>query len=232
MIRAVHRATVCDDANCMALNLGLDNRRLLPPFMPVHRGQDDIFCALLKASAEGSCFGFLPWALAHEPTARQRPTVPEDAVRLSVEGIVHMIVRTFAPVEAKGPEANLVDLGNMLCDLGQARTDTFEEALRNLAWRNASQQIAWLEQLLRKHRRLPQFWASDADRHAATLQASVAARDYIVPRDIEEAFGTKAASARVQRLILRLGELLKAWPALRQAAREERASGVAIGLRL
>src|SRR6185295_14450047 len=114
------------------------------------------------------------------------------------------------------------------CDVGQSPTDTFEETLSALAWRGASQQISLLEQLLRKHRRLPQFWASDADRHVAMLQASAAARDYILPREIEEDFGRDVASARMQRLILRLGELLKVWPDLRQAAREERARGIAI----
>src|SRR6185295_10872154 len=118
------------------------------------------------------------------------------------------------------------------CDVGQSPTEAFEETLSALAWRGASQQISLLEQLLRKHRRLPQFWASDADRFVATLQASVTATDYIVPREIEEDFGRDFASARVQQLILRLGELLKVWPELRRAARDERASGIPIGRRI
>ena len=35
VLRAVRRPTVCDGAYCMGLNLGLDNREMLPPFMPV-----------------------------------------------------------------------------------------------------------------------------------------------------------------------------------------------------
>lgn len=232
MIRAVPRATVCADGYCMALNLGLDNRRLLAPFMPVHRGEDDIFSALLRACAEGGCLGYLPWALAHEPSPRQRPAIAGRPMRLSLEAIVHTIVCTFTPGEAKGAERNLADLGRMLCEIGRGPTDTFEETLSALAWRNASQQIAWIEQLLRRHRRLPQFWADDADRHVATLQAAVATSDFIVPREIEEDFGRDFASVRMQQLILRLGELLKVWPDLRQAAREERATGTAIGRRI
>jgi hypothetical protein len=229
MIRAVTRPTVSDGGYCMALNLGLDNRRLLPPFMPVNRGEDDIFGALLKASAEGSCVGYVPWSLAHEPAPRQRPAIGARSARLSAEAIVQMLIREFGPLDSKSPEGNLVALGNVLCDVGRGPIEAFSETVRLFAWRRASQQIAWMEQLLQKHRRLPQFWASDVDRIVATLKASVAATDYIVPRELEEAFGANAASTLMQRLVLRLGELLRVWPELRDGARQLRARGTAIG---
>ncbi len=52
VVRAVLRPTISDGALCMALNFGLDQRELLPPFPPVQRNQDGDFAALLRA-----CFG-------------------------------------------------------------------------------------------------------------------------------------------------------------------------------
>jgi hypothetical protein len=232
MIRAAPQLTVSDDAYCMGLNLGLDNRRLLPPFMPVQRREDDLFSALLRMSAEGSCFGFLPWALAHEPGRRTRPSIAERAGRLLSGDIVHAIVRSFSPLDAKGPQRNLFTLGKLLGDLARAPVGEFEEFVRLLAWRQAAQQIARVEGLLHKHKGLPQFWAADAESYIATLQASVAGRSYVVPLDLEQAFGGDAAMGRLQRLVLRLGDLLTAWPDLRAAASRVGATGIAIGRRV
>lgn len=229
MIRAVPQLTVSDDAYCMGLNLGLDNRRLLPPFMPVQRREDDVFGALVQSSAEGSCFGFLPWALAHEPGRRTRPSIAARAGRLLSGDIVHAIVRSFSPLDAKGPERNLLTLGKLLCDLARVPVGDFEEFVRVLAWRQAAQQIAWLESLLDKHKGLPLFWAADAGGCVAALQESVARRSYVVPLDLEQAFGGDAAMSQLQRLVGRLGALLEAWPDLRTAAGQDRASGSPIG---
>ena len=232
LIRAARQLSVSDDAFCMGLNLGLDNRRLLPPFMPVQRREDDIFSALLRSSAEGSCFGFLPWALAHDPGLRKRPSIAERSARLHSGDIVHAIVRSFTPLEAKGPQRNLFKLGELLCDLARAPAGDFAEFVRVLAWRQTGRQIALVESLLQKHQGLPQYWAADARGYIATLQESVARRSYIVPLDLELAFGADSAMARMQRLVLRLGELLKAWPALREAARQVRGSAIRVGRRV
>ena len=52
---------------CMALNLGLDHRQLLPPFMPVQRNQDGVFGTLVTTCCAGTYFGFLPWLIVHDP---------------------------------------------------------------------------------------------------------------------------------------------------------------------
>jgi hypothetical protein len=83
VLRAVPRATVCDAPYCMALNLGLDNRDLLPPFTPVQRNQDGVFAAILRTCCSGDYFGFLPWMILHVDGyhERRRPGVPGPARR-------------------------------------------------------------------------------------------------------------------------------------------------------
>ena len=44
---------------------------------------------------------------------------------------------------------------------------------------------ALLEGLMQRYKGLPQFWAVDAKGYIATLQASVAVRNCIVPLDLE-----------------------------------------------
>jgi hypothetical protein len=85
LLRAVSQATVCRPGYSMALNLGLDNRRLLPPFLPVMRNQDGVFAALMRACFPDSLFGFLPWTVVHEPPT-PRPSLA-DGMRESVTGL-------------------------------------------------------------------------------------------------------------------------------------------------
>jgi hypothetical protein len=229
LIRAAPQLTVVDQGYCMTLNLGLDNRRLLPPFMPVQRLEDDIFAALLRAWAEGSAFGFLPWALSHEPPPRKRLSPADRSAQISSAQIIVALIRSFSPMEAKGTERNLRALAKFLCEWGRAPLADLVEFVRMDAWRGASVQIARIEGLLQQHQRLPHFWAEDAERHIANLRAMVAMRNYVVPFDLAEAFGPELAMERAQRLAFRLGALLEAWPDLRQAASEERASGNPIG---
>ena len=232
LIRAAPQLTVVDDAHCMTLNLGLDNRRLLPPFMPVQRGEDDMFAAILRSSAEGSTFGFLPWALAHEPPPRRRLALSGGRTRLFTGSVMLSLVRSFSPIEGKGPERNLRALGQWLRNWGGAPPGDLGEFVRVLAWQQASRQIAKIEGLQAKYQDAPQFWADDAANYVAMLQASVAKSNYAVPYDLEEAFGTGPAMERLQRLASRLGELLQAWPDLRAAAKQDRAGGNPVGRRI
>jgi hypothetical protein len=232
LIRAVPRLTVVDAALCMTLNLGIDNRRLLPPFMPVQRLEDDIFEALLRACAEGGSFGFLPWALMHDPPPRTRPSLFGDGERVTSGQVILALVRSFSPIEAMGVERNLQALGRFLGDWGRGRRGDLEEFIRLVVWRGASQHIAQLEGLLQKHQRQPRFWADDADRYIAYLQSSATHKDLPVPRDLEAAFGPDVALERLQKLISALGDLLKAWSDLRDAAGRERARGNPAGRRL
>src|SRR5260370_6587434 len=58
VLRGVTQPTLGSGGFCTALNLGLDNRRLLPPFFPVLVGHDAVFGALLRCCQ--GYVGFLP----------------------------------------------------------------------------------------------------------------------------------------------------------------------------
>jgi len=59
VIRSVTRPTISDFPRCIGMNFAVDNRRLLPPFMPVQARGDGIFGDLLKVCFPGACAGNL-----------------------------------------------------------------------------------------------------------------------------------------------------------------------------
>jgi hypothetical protein len=229
ILRAAPRATVCDGGFCMAPNLGLDNRQLLPPFMPVQRNQDGVFGALVRCCQGGGYFGYLPWTVLHQPPAPRRFT-PDDLWTSigSVQSgqVLQTILRSFGPGQQKGDTAkNLREVGRALTEWGTAPAADFEEWVRLHLWSQLSRQIAQVEDLLRRFREQPDYWANDVRQFLAVLRQALPERDYALPRDLARLLGGDEGRALLQRLVRRFGQLLGVWPDLVAAAKELRARG-------
>jgi hypothetical protein len=229
VLRAVTRQTLVPGGVCQALNLGLDHRRLLPPFMPVGRNQDGIFAALVKTCCGGTYFGFLPWLLLHQ-SPHARAFTADDLVR-PVAGprsdhVLQLLLRALAP-RFGGPEArNLRVVGEGLAELGALPPAAFLEAVRLQVGGQMSGLAAQLAGLLQQHHGQPAWWAADVQRVLTVLRGRLTQDDYVVPDDLAQAFGRDAAMPVFQRLVTRFGRLLQDWPVLVEAARDLKARGV------
>ena len=230
VVRAVGNATVSDGASCSGVNLGLDNREPLPPFMPVQGNENGIFANAVRATGEGH-FGYLPWTILRSRPPRSEPE-PRAAASVRSGSIVEALVSSFQPPHSAGAEKNLADLGSLLVELATLPPRDFEEVLRRALWVRAVQRINLLEQLLARHDHRPDFWADDVVQYLSTLREALPQGHYVVPADLDVAFGTEAAAILMQRLVLKFGQLLGAWPHLRRTALEMRRQGHEIGRRV
>ena len=228
VVRSVRRMTVAHGAFCQALNLGLDHRETLPPFLPVQRNQDGVFATLLKTCGNGDYLGFLPWVVAHEPPrprALSSDGLVAAAAGVRCDQIVQLLIRTSAPRVVGTLDGNLEIVGEALERFGAfaerefARTvDLVVRAqLRGLAGR--------LSSLLSEHGGKPVWWASDVRLLLRILEQRQAAPDISVPEDLRRVFGPVEALPALQRLVGRFGKLLRSWPVMVEAARDLRASG-------
>jgi hypothetical protein len=236
VLRAVTRPTVCDGAFCMGLNLGLDNRLMLPPFLPVQRNQDGVFAALLRGCrTEGFC-GFLPWAVCHDPPARRTASEAdpwESAAGLRTGQIVQALIQSVPALPA-GTEAAtcLRALGSTLEEWGSLSPADFEELLRLRLWGQLSRQAVHLADQLRHFRGLPEFWGCDARRVLAHLQETLPSKRFVVPSDLSEVVEVDQARELFRRLVRRFGQLLRCWPDLVEVARELRTRGIRLAEKL
>jgi hypothetical protein len=236
LLRSVKQPTLCDGTYCMAFNLGLDNRALLPPFMPVQRNQDGVFAALLRACFEGGFFGFLPWVVLHRSPARR--LAPADHLRKSVTRpssgqILQAIIRGLAPGPNKcDAKSSLQAMGRALTDLGSMPPAGFEEFARLHLWNQMSKQASHWENQLRKFEGQPACWADDVTHLLAAMREVLPSPDYAVPSDLVEAFGLEQARSLLPRLVCKLGLLLQSWPDIVAAARDCRAQGVRLANRI
>jgi hypothetical protein len=230
VLRAVRETTICEGAFCMAPNLGLDNRRLLPPFMPVQRNQDGVFGVLVRTCFPGAFFGFLPWALRHhQPSPRRGLTADawEQATRFRSGQIVQAIIRSYSFGPEQIDEAkNLRALGGALEEIGSRPLPEFEQVVRLHVQRHRQLIAAQLEQLLQQFGRQPVYWASDVHRVLQGIQVASAKEESFQVADLHEACGEKSPGALLQRLVRRFGRLLCHWPEMVEGARNLRAQGI------
>jgi hypothetical protein len=234
LLRAATQATVCRPGVCMALNLGLDNRRLLPPFLPAMRNQDGVFAALLRACFPDALFGFLPWTVLHEPPS-PRPSLA-DGLRESVMGVrtgqaLQVLIGALAPgLAGPGAAERLRTLGARLEELGSTAAAAFAECLNAVLRAQMSGLAVRLEGLLHQHGGQPAYWADDMCCLLSALREALPQSGWAAPTDLRAAFDTARAGELFRQLVRQFGQLLRVWPDLCQAALDLRARGTRLAV--
>jgi hypothetical protein len=233
VLRAVPQATLCEGAFCMTLNLGLDCRRLLPPFLPVQRNQDGVFAALMRVCAGAGRYGFLPRAVLHEPP--QRPSGAarpwEDVDRPRTGQVVQLLIRAAAAQAAHGPvRRRLAAVGLALEELASRPPADFDALVRVLWHKQLRGLASQLANQLRQHAEKPAYWADDVRWLLTAWDKHLADGASVVPADLEAASGATVARDLMRRLAQHFGRLLQSWPLLVDAARDLRSRGMRLGV--
>lgn len=136
---------------CMGINMGLDNRAVLPPFFPFQRGQDGLFGGLLDA-IEGHACAFLPGTIRHSPLGDRRASVDEirlDLTRWRVAEYLSAIFN-YSAVASRSvacPRA-IRRIGEELVGIGRLPLVPFRTLLVSLRHSALSLQIQHIDLLL------------------------------------------------------------------------------------
>ena len=229
VLRCVRRTTISEGTSCIAVNLGLDNRRLLPPFIPVQRNSDGLFARILRLCFRDGYLGYLPWAVLHDPD-RPRQQDLDDYWRhirqlRTADLVIHLLQASSAPYDGLGDAASLRRLGAQFEDWGSLDAMEFEELLRRQVWRS----VAGVFSAQGKSEAPPaeqEFYARYRRKYADILRERVTERDYILPSDLQQLGGEEQVLTLGREIIRRCGELLRGWPEMYSAALRLRARGV------
>ena len=228
LLRAVIAPSIGDSQWCSGLNLGLDNRRFLPPFLPVQRSQDGVFSALLHAISR-PLFAHLPWFLLHADSGERQQTrddLRKQFASLKSADLLVLLIRKFAPQPLRSqPADNLAALGRTLCEWGSAAQGDFEEMLFLVVAQMVASRLEEFEKRLARYKRQPAFWAKDMEMCIEASLAALPGNGYITPWDLSDCWGESKARATMQLLVRKTGEMLMIWSDLREAALFPETSG-------
>ena len=227
LLRAVPASTISDSPFLMAANCGLDNRELLPPFLPVMHSCDGVFAQVLRTCLPSALIGHLPLATAHFPP-EQRQFADGQALRAGPPRLADLLIllaRRFAPQVSRLGEEGLRSLGQTLMAVSRMKAADFQ-ALARATWAaEMSAHLASLETLLVAHDGQPEFWAQDVARRIEAVGREVTSQGAFAPSDLGGAAERGDAAALGQGLIGSFGELLYWWTVLGTAAASCRSAG-------
>ena len=208
---------------------GLDNRTLLPPFMPSGRGEDYIFGTMIERALEDGYFGFVPIALLHSPvvTKEWEPLTPT----VKLYHVVLALLRAFGTPPIASDEGRLRALGRFFCDWGSLDRRSFSEWLHRWALEGIATTLDALRQQLSVYRDEPRYWSVEMRKLLVETESFALKEDVGAPTDMTDHRGEDVGLV-VQRFLLRFGELLQSWPDIVSEAARLREDGCRLGRRM
>lgn len=225
LVKCPTRAAVGTGPYCMAGNMGLDLRVLLPPFVPGGVAEDALFGTLRSALFPQLLSGFVPRAVVHLPDPPRPDPAQGVPLTLYANGVLGALAGRFFAEAGPGLGAEaLRALGAHLGELGRMQPDAFAARARETIARATAAAVAQLEALLAARPGAQPHWRAAVEESRRETAALPAREDASAPSDLPGS--DDARRALFQRLLRGYGDVLTHWPELVEAARELRRRGV------
>ena len=229
------RATlITDQHDYMSYCMGIDNTDLLPPFMPVQRGEELVFGTLLSRCVPGALFGTIPRVVLHQP-GEPRDFGADAALRrigkFTVAEMICCLIRADGPKGGSRAEL-MISAGQRLRDAISLSDPELRGYLRRALEPILVRQLQALDMALEKLPHDPNFWVEDVLQFKATFLEALQHQDFSLASDLEAIWGPSENRRRFRQLAERAAELLSCWPKIAAAARSfrERRGGICVPL--
>jgi hypothetical protein len=222
VIRAVHSLTISNTPFTFFMFAGIDNREVLPPYMPILRSQDILFGYTLHICYEDKNVAFLPHTLPHLPmdTRSYSPNLWEFTGKNFCEMMISLENTLPKNISSTSGKERMQQLGKHLMDLASLSVTDFIQVVSVQRLKEISWRITSLEKLLKVYSDGPEYWKSDVRTQIMFLQKSLQGKQYFIPYDIKDKRTSSESVNLMSQLVYRYGELLYWWPTILEVRRE------------
>jgi hypothetical protein len=235
ILRATRKATITNRLYYGGFNLGFDNRRMMPPFIPLLRGEDTAFEQLLRVASPDGLVAHVPRLVLHLCAVNKQRSgfQAKSAVDFFFSCIVWMMAQLLPqrPYE-RCAEKRFSAAGQFFIEIGSLPEIEFSKFLQRMYWTWVASKITEAERALELYQGKPDFWAKDLIAYIAECRACMSDDDAPIASDVIAAFGADAALRKQQQLVRQFGELVEVWPRLRAAALDLKRSEGSFGRRI
>jgi hypothetical protein len=218
VLRVAARRTITHGPPFMMGTVAFDYRDLAPPFFPVGRNEDGIYCATFRCVAPDACFGHVPLAVVHDRSGRGGYFDPWIATARPRFSEILIALMSGGPLSGDVDAVRMRRLGAYLQEIARSSVSSFADCLRTVVLPMLSSRLVHAEQESSQYAHSPTYWAQDLRSTIAAIRRSLAEETFWLPRDFSEGRSPEEVLALTQRLVLRFGELLEVWPELFSAA--------------
>lgn len=202
---------------------GFDNRQMLPPYLPILRGEDQLFGNMLNYVFPNSVVLDYPWAVPHLPVPnrewrdRDLSFTPEDSFPTF---FVSKIVEGRSSCQSTSVSDRLSSLSTWFDNLATSSDDSLSSMYRDSRLRGDSGRLSRLTQLLDTSKSAPVNWQNYLRNGISQLNTDLdlASRNDFVVRGIPATMETDELIIFWKNVWADFASALKAWPEIRDAA--------------
>lgn len=223
-LRIVPQASVSHQSATMMYSAGIDNRTLMPPFIPLGANEDGLFGVMLRLIAPMTFLGYVPVGIVHDssrgPTydAAKMPCVSQTRI---AELIVALLQDWATNATSVAPRVRLRRLGQHLIALSEKGLSDFAEqaAMASIAlWRRECER---LDAIIAATPDLPPFWIKELRIYRQTLIENAVDPAFFIPIEVKGRDSAARGFRRAQIYLGNLGRLMEAWPEIWSTARRQ-----------
>jgi len=215
---------IADASLSPGMAIGIDARTLIPPFPPVMHAEDFVWGASVWQCCAAGFAGHLPVAARHDPGLGRGILAPplRDQPPVAMWEFAHLlrgVITNWSPPAGMSDTAARMDtLGRYLCDIAGAPARDFHEYIRSFVLQHESEKIEFMEKCIEEETDAPIYWHNDIEQYIDQTRQALAQPDFDIPYEMRGKWSAQEARPLIQNLVHEYGRLLRAWPALMQAA--------------
>jgi len=202
---------------------GFDNRRMLPPYLPIQRGEDRLFGYMLDYIFPASVTLDYPWAVPHLPLPERKwrdrdlDFSPGDSFPMF---FVEKIIEHKSACLSTLPEERLSSLSGWFSDMASAPAHRLTSMYQSSRLGGDSARLAQLTELLASTEPAPVNWQNYLRNGITQLNADLelASRENFKIRGVPAGLEGDELIAFWRKVWRDFADAITAWPEIRQAA--------------
>ena len=221
VFRVVACPTITDAGGWLGFCMGMDNRKSLPPFMPLCRAEDGVFMRTLMRCHAQAWVGHLPVSAFHDPPDvrhYQAGDMAAGVARVVTADLVDAVI-SAASLAYSTSQISLKALGDFLMEIGSLSMSEYHDYVRQACWRCFHLCVSELQQQL-KAGDAAAFWVKAIQEQIDRVRSMITHGTFPTSKDLLPGATEEERRAADRQFIYDLGALYYHWCDIVEAARE------------
>jgi hypothetical protein len=216
----VRGLTVTHDSACMSYCLGVQNTDLLPPFVPLGRGEDSVFGAMLALADPAALSAYLPLGVIHDSIrdAKIEDVMVSARQTRLCEFLLYLRARILPAITGTSIEQRLRQIGQTFTSIAAWPEPDFRHLLVQAAFQIRAAHLRGLEEHLIRHPAAPPSCGSALARYRDAFRHAADAPDFVVPIEFRDDGAAHGGVRTMKAFLADFGRLTSAWPEIWRAA--------------